>query len=209
MYGRKVYVDTTEAPLTQETSARFWLPVSPGFTGSVLSGCEGYDFSQLGCGLTSFSNKRYGNAGIIVKGSLEAAASFAPNMDPADDQGIAVIRGYDFDTKKKGQVLRYWLRHVGISAPSFVGGARKWAVTRAGASLQVTATPGVGGHVEYSLENNFSAMFSISSSTGLVTAVRLPATSESGEYQVMPAAAIALRYELTMVPLAHCSGDGY
>ena len=49
----------------EEVTAHFWLPFTPGVTGSVVTGCYSYEISTSGCYKGTDSNRRWGNAGII------------------------------------------------------------------------------------------------------------------------------------------------
>ena len=81
---------------TPVETVRFWLPIKPGYTGSVYTGCSGYTYDALAC--EAERKRLYGNAGIIgeVQDNAGPAASYAPLTGTEVSYDLAYVHGWQY-----------------------------------------------------------------------------------------------------------------
>lgn len=99
---------------TDDATSFFWLPFTDPVSGSVYTGCGSYNFSTSGCAMSTASNRRFGNAGIIepTTSSTDTAASWAPHTNVYANSDIVYVHQSTgaYGSSGSDMNLLYWVR---------------------------------------------------------------------------------------------------
>ena len=170
-------------------SARFYLPIGVGASGTFLTGCNGYEYSSSGCSLST-GTRRYGIAGIVLPSSgTDVAASETLDVGTIDGKSVPVakVRQWNYNGTE-GIALRYWIREPYHVDPKFVSPVSR--VVRVPGATQLApvsafpVTSSLGAELEWTIDTTHGGMFMINESTGVVSIVQAPPTPV-GDYKIV------------------------